>query len=91
VIRTQWVLLFVPPVTASLLAYFLVKKVNGIKEKIVVYWLLWASIAILVHILIGLSPLIAITYPLLALGTGIGMLKGVGRFAREGYSGRNKN
>ena len=89
-IGTLWALLALPPIVASIIAYVLVKNIKNIKEKIFIYWLLWAAVASLVHLALGLPLMVTIAYPLLALGTGIGMIRGVERLAREGHSGRDK-
>ena len=83
-------MLFLPPIVASVVAYVLVRGVNDIKEKISIYWLLWAAVASLVHLALGLPLTVTIAYPLLALGTGIGMIRGVEKVARERHSGGDK-
>ncbi len=70
-------MLFLPPILASLMAYLGVRRVNGVEEKIALFWLLWASIAVTIHVLLGLYPLIALAYPLLALFTGYFMISRV--------------
>ncbi len=81
----MWERLFVPPVLASIVAYLATKDINDLKEKLVAFWALWAAVGSAVHLLLGLPPLIALAYPLLALSTGAFMYRGL-KVAHKGRS-----
>ncbi len=82
--RPLWALLAIPPVLASIISYLATKGINNIKEKLVAFWVLWASTASLVHVLLNLNPLLLPSYPLLALFTGFFMYRGLGRLEPKG-------
>ncbi|ALU12168.1 hypothetical protein EYM_01015 [Ignicoccus islandicus DSM 13165] len=70
-------MLFLPPLIASVSAYFLTKGLRAFEQKVLSFWLTWSAIAITIHLLLGLEPLIALAYPLLALSTAYAMIKRV--------------
>ena len=80
----MWVLLAVPPITASIVSYLVTKDIKDLKEKLVAFWTLWASISSALHVLLGLSPLLLPAYPLLALFTGFFMYRGLGKLGSKG-------
>ncbi len=73
----MWILLGLPPILASIVAYIVTKGIDNVKEKIVAFWFIWSGVASTVHLLLGLPPLIALAYPALAFGTGLALIRGV--------------
>ncbi len=81
----MWLLLFIPPVVASLVAYRLTKKVKDLKSKLALFWLYWTLTAMIVHSLLLPIYLLPI-YPALAGATYFVMqkkLEGLGRARGE--------
>ncbi len=81
----MWALLAVPPVSASIISYLVTKGISDVKEKLVAFWTLWASVATLTHVLLNLNPLLLPSYPLLAFFTGFFMYRGLGKLEPKGH------
>ncbi len=70
----MWYLLFIPPITGSIIAYHLTKRVGDLNAKLVLFWLYWTLVSMIVHSLLLPIYLLPI-YPLLAGMTYIVMSK----------------